>query len=125
MSDDFRACIRTFDQTREELEAIERTLADRLGIRRHVRRKLLELELAGRLVEDEFVREWQAIYSRYLDWAEDFEAEESPRPRVPLPSGAACTQEAANAASLLLCQRVRASRTLSANGARIEARKLS
>jgi hypothetical protein len=113
MSDDLdlTSCIRGFDETRRELERIEDMLAEQYGIdsRSRIRRTLLELELAGKLACDELVAEWQATYSRYLDWTEDDRSRassdadwEADNPEA-APTGDTRHEEAASAASSLLC----------------------
>jgi cytosine/adenosine deaminase-related metal-dependent hydrolase len=64
---DSEGCVITFDQAKEELEEIERKLARRQGIKRQVRRTLIEQIRNGTLVEDELVAQWHDAYSSYLD----------------------------------------------------------
>src|SRR4051812_9870977 len=61
-------CIRTLDQTQNELADIEHQLAIRYDIRRNVRRVLIERDRAGELPEDELVADWHDVYSAYLNY---------------------------------------------------------
>jgi hypothetical protein len=68
--DDLQDCAVTFDEIRDELEDIERALARRFGIRgAAVRRRLIEMDDDGQLVEDDLVADWHEAYSSYLAWA--------------------------------------------------------
>jgi hypothetical protein len=82
-----RECVVTFEQTRDALEAVERRLADRLGIHAahgHIRRELLKLDRAGQLDEDELVADWYDLFASYLDWTRD-ESWHGPPEVVPPP----------------------------------------
>jgi hypothetical protein len=108
---DFESFVVTFDDTRDELEAIERQLAVQLDLRGHIRIRLIELDKAGKLIEDEVVAAWHRAYTSYLDWIhqkswEDSDlrhvawAAESPplQEREPCPPSNETKQEAAQAA---------------------------
>jgi len=62
-------CFETFEDVKEELEEVERNLATRFKIRRHVRRELIVLDRANKLVEeDDLVARWHELYTAYVDW---------------------------------------------------------
>jgi len=81
-------CLITLEQTRDELEDIERRLARRHGIdgsAGDVRQTLIDMIRSGAIVEDELVADWHGAYCSYLDWmanptAPDTNAE---KPRQP------------------------------------------
>jgi hypothetical protein len=96
-------CVPTFDQVREELELIERKLAERYHLRKQVRRKLLEMHMASELDDDDLAMNWREAYSLYLDWADEWTEREPEQKAVPPPKAQEDKpQEAADAASLLL-----------------------
>ena len=65
-------CSQTFEEVREELEGLERVLADRLRIPfRQCRLTLLALNRAGQLEEDSVVADWYEAYQSYLNWTRD------------------------------------------------------
>lgn len=71
-------CFETFEDVKEELEAVERELARRLKLRRPIRRTLIALDRANKLDEDELVARWHELYSSYADWARSDAWEEPP-----------------------------------------------
>lgn len=59
----------TFEQAQKELYEIELQLAKKLNLPTLlISENLLELDLAGELVEDELVSRWHEVYSRYKNW---------------------------------------------------------
>ena len=65
---DFEDLIQTDEQTLEELEALERTLAQRLGVAvADVRQVIIQKPLDSTLDEDEVVSQWHSAYSSYLE----------------------------------------------------------
>lgn len=107
MTSDFEGCVMTFDQVKEELEEIERNLARRQGIKRQVRRTLIEQIRNGTLVEDELVAQWHDAYSSYLEWtrAENWGDPPPLYELTPPPGDEPEKQEAAQAASSLFVAR--------------------
>jgi hypothetical protein len=64
---DLEDCIVTFEQVRDQLEAVEKQLAHRLGLQSpEVRRELIARDQRNELFEDELVAEWHDLYSSYL-----------------------------------------------------------
>lgn len=61
-------CVETFESTKEKLEAVERRLAEQLQIRGPIRRALITLDRAKKLVEDELVVQWHELLASYNDW---------------------------------------------------------
>jgi len=82
MDDD---CIDTFETTRTRLGRVEHALAARLGIVGDVRRALIELDTAGRLVEDELVADWHDLLSSYIDWQCNLQYDRTRSPASPPP----------------------------------------
>lgn len=69
---DFEDLIQTKEQTLAELEALERTLAQRLGVAvADVRQVIIQKTLDNTLVEDEVVSQWHGAYSAYLEYSGD------------------------------------------------------
>src|SRR5262245_16925166 len=101
MMSDLDGCTVTFDQTRAELEAIERRLANELGITRLVRRALIERDRAGKLGNSDLAADWRAAYSSFLDWVRA----DPPRLKPLAPTRESKQEEAAQAASALLYPR--------------------
>jgi hypothetical protein len=65
---DFEDLIQTDEQTLEELAALERTLAQRLGVAvADVRQVIIQKTLDNSLDEDEVVSQWHSAYSSYLE----------------------------------------------------------
>lgn len=63
---DISDCIETPAQLLAKLTAVERQLAERLGLQADVREQLMRLDRAGQLVEDELVRDWHDLYASYV-----------------------------------------------------------
>lgn len=107
MMTELDGCVRTPEQTVEQLEEIERRLALEYGIRgRNVRKALIERDRAGLLPEDELVADWHDLYSSHLNYLSHLQArggqeDMDPPPRPPS-SKKATIREAADAASWLL-----------------------
>lgn len=104
---DLDECIRTFDQTRAELERVEAKLAIELGLNvKNVRRTLLEMDFLGKLEETLLVADWHQLYASYSDWIESWDdddedvevAEPVRRPPSGRPPLGQRVQEAAEAA---------------------------
>jgi hypothetical protein len=104
MTSELDGCVVTFDEIRDELIEIERKLAQRLGIRKQIRRTLIEMIRSGSLVEDEVVAQWHSTYAIYLDWTQSDCYEDTPirGSTSPPPAETTMQQEAAQAASWLL-----------------------
>jgi hypothetical protein len=69
--DSDRDLVVTFEQTRDDLEEVERKIGVALnirGTRGHIRRELLRLDREGALVETKLVAEWYDLFASYLDW---------------------------------------------------------
>jgi len=65
---DFEDLIQTDEQTLEELAALEKTLAQRLGVAvADVRQVIIQKTLDDTLDEDEVVSQWHSAYSCYLE----------------------------------------------------------
>ncbi len=65
---DFEDLIQTDEQTLEELEALEKILAQRLGVAvADVRQVIIQKTLDSTLDEDEVVSQWHSAYSSYLE----------------------------------------------------------
>lgn len=65
---DFEDLIQTDEQTLEELAALERILARRLGVAvDDVRQVIIQKTLDNSLDEDEVVSQWHSAYSSYLE----------------------------------------------------------
>jgi hypothetical protein len=65
---DFEDLIQTDEQTLEELAALEKTLAQRLGVAvADVRQVIIQKTLDNSLDEDEVVSQWHSAYSSYLE----------------------------------------------------------
>jgi hypothetical protein len=71
-------CLSTFEMVRDELQDVERRLAQRLKIRRAVRRELFALDRCGKLVEDELVNRWHELYASYIDYVREAEQRSLP-----------------------------------------------
>lgn len=118
MAEDLDLCVVTFEQTREELTAVERRLAVKLDIRGNVRRELLRRDRLGQLVEDDLVADWHDLYASYDDWTrnENWAATAEPRAVLDEPPPRHVVEDAERAAeaafSLLLTGGVRAWDTL-------------
>lgn len=106
---DLSECVVTFEQTREELEEIERRLAERYELRgKPIRLALIEMDKKGLLREDELVADWHEAYSSYLDWVQATrKLADKPPPPGEKTRSKGKRQEAACAASLLFvaCRR--------------------
>ena len=74
-------CFETFEDIKEQIEEVERQLADRFKIRRHIRRALIALDRANKLEEDELVARWHELYSNYADWTRS-DTWDEPRPTI-------------------------------------------
>ncbi len=66
-------CIETFEDIKQQLEAVELKLAKRFNIlttksSEHIRSTLIKMSRANELVEDELVRDWHDLYASYQDW---------------------------------------------------------
>jgi hypothetical protein len=78
MMNDLDGCVITFEQTRAELEDIERQLAHRHGIEGDtlaIRKALIEMTRSETIIEDELVADWLGSYASYLDWVRQGEGE--------------------------------------------------
>ena len=59
---------KTFESTRDHLVSIEKKLARRFRLRGQIRRSLIEMDRAGRLLEDDLVADWHDAYDSYLNY---------------------------------------------------------
>ena len=125
-NDDLDDCIQTFEQTRDDLEEVERKLASKYGIRdrKHIRRTLIALDQQGTLIEDELVAHWHDLYSSYLDWARA-ESWNDPPVADPPPAIDEMKQEAAKAAFSLFVDRTPNRFRVTLDGARSQAGAIS
>ena len=68
MDNDIKDCITTPEQTKEELEFLEKRLGFQLGIKGDIRSQLLEMESNGLLSHSDDVKQWQQTYASHIDW---------------------------------------------------------
>ncbi len=74
---DIGDCVETPAQLLAKLTAVERQLAERLGLMgTDVRIQLRRLDDAGQLVEDELVRDWHDLYATYVVNIDESESSE-------------------------------------------------
>ena len=94
--------VETAEDVARALERVENKLAQKLGIRRLVRRELVAIVRRGAL-HDELLEEWIELYSTYMHWmraeARSALCEEDPPQEFPVSE---TTERAAQAARLLL-----------------------
>jgi hypothetical protein len=105
MNSELDGCVVSFEQTKEELEHLERVLAQRhhLAAGRTLRATLIAMDMVGGLGDDEVVADWRAAHTSFLDWAHAQPPEVPKRSRA----GEGRQKEAAEAASALLCPGLR------------------
>lgn len=68
--EDWSDCYVSFEQSKAELEEIEKQLAQRLNLTGDIRAQLIALAKSGELVEDDLVQDWHGAYAGYVDYIE-------------------------------------------------------
>jgi hypothetical protein len=65
--EDWSDCFVSFEQSKANLEAIEKQLGERLGLTGDIRVQLIALDRSNNLAEDSLVQDWHGALCAYLN----------------------------------------------------------